>query len=66
MGTDLGDPGTSVTYHDLREWITQKTSFLERLGQDEWWTIEMGRLVSTYLGYKLLSSEPHDNSAAGE
>jgi hypothetical protein len=70
MGTDLGDPetmpGTSATYYDLREWITRKTNFFEHIGQDEWWTIEMGRLVSTYLGYKLLKSEPHDNSAAGE
>jgi hypothetical protein len=59
-------PGTSDAYYDLREWITRKARFLEHIGQDEWWTIETGRLVSTYFGYKQLKPEPQDNSAAGE
>ena len=43
-----------------------KTSFLEHIGQDEWAAVELGRLLSTYMAYKGLDPEPHDNAAFAE
>jgi hypothetical protein len=70
IGTDLGDPqkgpGTSADYYDLKAWLTRKKSFLEKIGTDEWWTVEMGRLAVTYAGYKSLDPERQDNDAHAE
>lgn len=70
IGTDLGDPakapGTSGDYYDLKVWLTKKASFLEKIGREEWWTVEMGRLAMTYVGYKSLDPERRDNDAHAE
>ncbi len=70
IGTDLGDPktapGVSGDYYDLKSWLEKKTSFLEHIGQDEWWAVEMCRLAVTYASYKSLDADAQDNAAHAE